>query len=220
MNLGNLPVEATLATLLIMSVLTWVIGISKYLHQRRLARDGQAFLADFWACKDLTSAAQIAAHSPSDFALLARAGFDAHAEHQQDLGSLRFYGEVHEVIERPLRQTLSAVLRQHEKGQAVLASIGSTAPFVGLFGTVWGIMEALKVIGLTGQATIDIVAGPIGDALIATAVGILTAIPAVLLYNYFVRQLRVRNTELEGFAEDLLKVVGQHAAKTASATKD
>jgi biopolymer transport protein ExbB len=83
---------------------------------------------------------------------------------------------------------------------------------VGLFGTVWGIMEALKVIGATGQATIDIVAGPIGEALIATAVGILAAIPAVLLYNYFVRQLRVRNTELEGFCDDLLRIIGQHAS--------
>ena len=218
MNLGNLPVEATLATLLIMSVLTWVIGISKYLHQRRMARDAQAFLTDFWQSKDLASAEKLAAQSPSDFALLAKAGFEAYAEHQRHPGSLRFYGEVHEVIERPLRQTLSAVMRQHEKGQAVLASIGSTAPFVGLFGTVWGIMDALKVIGETGQATIDIVAGPIGEALIATAVGILTAIPAVLLYNYFVRQLRVRNTELEGFAEDLLRLVGQQAVKTP--TKD
>ena len=74
MNLGNLPVEATLATLLIMSVLTWVIGISKYLQQRRLARDAQAFLADFWQCKDLFSAAKIAKDSPSDMALLAQAG--------------------------------------------------------------------------------------------------------------------------------------------------
>jgi biopolymer transport protein ExbB len=219
MNLGNLPVEATLAALLIMSVLTWVIGISKYLQQRRLARDAQAFLTDFWQCKDLSSAAKIAKDSPSDMALLAQAGFDAYAEHQRDPDSLRFYGEVHEVIERPLRQTLSGVLRQHEKGQAVLASIGSTAPFVGLFGTVWGIMDALKVIGATGQATIDIVAGPIGEALIATAVGILTALPAVLLYNYFVRQLRVRNTELEGFAEDLLRVVGQHAAHSNTNNK-
>jgi biopolymer transport protein ExbB len=220
MNLGNLPVEATLATLLIMSALTWVIGISKYLHQRRMDRDGQAFLQDFWQSAHLAAAEKEAAQSPSDFAVLAKAGFEAFAEHQRHPGSLRFYGEVHEVIERPLRQALSAVLRQHEKGQAVLASIGSTAPFVGLFGTVWGIMDALKVIGATGQASIDIVAGPIGEALIATAVGILTAIPAVLLYNYFVRQLRVRNTELEGFAEDLLRLIGQQAAKDMAPPKD
>jgi biopolymer transport protein ExbB len=143
---------------------------------------------------------------------LATAGFGAYAVYQRNPSSLGFYGDVNEVMERPMRQVLATVLRQHEKGQAVLASIGSTAPFVGLFGTVWGIMEALKVIGATGQATIDIVAGPIGEALIATAVGILAAIPAVLLYNYFVRQLRVRNTELEGFADDLLRVIGQHAA--------
>jgi biopolymer transport protein ExbB len=212
MNLGNLPVEATLAVLLIMSMLTWVIGISKYLYSRRMSRDAQEFLQDFWRCKDLTTAEQLAHASHNDFALLATAGFGAYAEYQRNPSSLGFYGDVNEVMERPMRQVLATVLRQHEKGQAVLASIGSTAPFVGLFGTVWGIMEALKVIGATGQATIDIVAGPIGEALIATAVGILAAIPAVLLYNYFVRQLRVRNTELEGFADDLLRVIGQHAA--------
>lgn len=211
MNLGNLPVEATLAVLLIMSMLTWVIGISKLLYSRRMAREAHWFLQAFWQCKDLNAAEQLAKASKCDFALLAKAGFDAYNEYQRNPSSLEFYGDVNEVMERPIRQTLASVLRQHEQGQAILASIGSTAPFVGLFGTVWGIMEALKVIGATGQATIDIVAGPIGEALIATAVGILAAIPAVLLYNYFVRRLRVRNTELEGFGDDLLRVIGQHA---------
>lgn len=212
MNLGNLPVEATLAALLIMSMLTWVIGVSKYLYSRRMARESDAFLQDFWRCENLSAAEQLAHASKCDFALLASAGFDAYSEYQRNPSSLGFYGDVSEVMERPVRHVLASVLRQHEKGQAVLASVGSTAPFVGLFGTVWGIMEALKVIGATGQATIDIVAGPIGEALIATAVGILAAIPAVLLFNYFVRKLRVRNTALEGFANDLLRVIGQHAA--------
>ena len=215
MNLGNLPVEATLATLLLMSVLTWVIGLTKYLHARTMQRDAQAFLDAFWQAKDLKDAQLQTQGFKSDYAVLAHAGFDAYAEYQGNPGSLKFYGDVNEVIERPVRQALSAVLRQHERGQAVLASVGSTAPFVGLFGTVWGIMNALKVIGETGQASIDIVAGPIGEALIATAVGIVTAIPAVLLYNYFVRKLRVRNTELEGFAEDFLRLISKHAATAA-----
>lgn len=212
MNLGHLPVEATLVALLIMSVLSWAIGISKFLHNRRMHQDAQRFAQDFWRCKDLGSAEQWAQGSSCDFALLAQAGLAAYGEYQRTPNKLGFYGDTSEVLERPMRQTLASVMRQHEKGQAVLASIGSTAPFVGLFGTVWGIMDALKVIGATGQATIDIVAGPIGEALIATAVGILVAIPAVLLYNYFVRQLRIRNTELEGFADDLLRVIAQHAA--------
>ena len=212
MNLSNLPVEATLAVLLIMSMLTWIIGISKYLYRRRMAREAQGFLQAFWQCKDLDAAEQLAQASKCDFALLASAGFGAYNAYQRNPSSLGFYGDVNAVMERPIRQMLASVLRQHEQGQAVLASIGSTAPFVGLFGTVWGIMDALKVIAATGQATIDIVAGPIGEALIATAVGILAAIPAVLLYNYFVRQLRVRNTALEGFGDDLLRVIGQHAS--------
>lgn len=210
MDLGNLPVEATLVALLIMSVLTWVIGVSKYLRLRRINDESKTFLHRFWQSTDLSTAELQARSSKCDFAVLAKAGFDAYAEYREHPNSIQFYGDVHEVIERPLRHALATVLRQHEKGQAVLASVGSTAPFVGLFGTVWGIMEALKVIGATGQATIDIVAGPIGEALIATAVGILAAIPAVLLYNYFVRKLRIRNTELEGFVDDFLRVLSQY----------
>lgn len=212
MNLGHFPVEATLVALLIMSVLSWVIGISKYLYSRRMHQDAERFAQDFWRCQDLPSAAQLARTSACDFALLAQTGLQAYDEHQRSPNCLGFYGDANEVVERPMRQTLALVMRQHEKGQAVLASIGSTAPFVGLFGTVWGIMDALKAMGAAGQATIDIVAGPIGEALIATAVGILVALPAVLLYNYFVRQLRVRHTALEGFADDLLRVIAQHAA--------
>ena len=95
-------------------------------------------------------------------------------------------------------------LHKLESGLMVLASIGSTAPFVGLFGTVWGIMHALQDISRTGSAGLDVVAGPIGEALIATAVGIATAIPAVLAYNYGLRQVRLYGAELEAFANDFL----------------
>ena len=95
--------------------------------------------------------------------------------------------------------------RSLERGLAELASIGSTAPFIGVFGTVWGIMNALKTITATGQAGIDVVAGPIGEALIATAIGIATAVPAVLAYNYFLRQLRVHTVEADGFLESFMR---------------
>jgi biopolymer transport protein ExbB len=117
-----------------------------------------------------------------------------------------------DAIERPMRMAVQQVLRKQERGQTELATIGSTAPFIGLFGTVWGIMDALKAIGLSGQASIDVVAGPIGEALIATAVGIVTAIPAVLLYNYFVRKQKLRVTQIDGFIEAFTRMAARQLA--------
>jgi len=113
--------------------------------------------------------------------------------------------DAQQLLERELHKTLQIFNRRREKGLTELASIGSTAPFIGLFGTVWGIMNALVTISATGQASIDVVAGPIGEALIATAIGIATAVPAVLAYNYFLRQQRVLSGQLSEFAEDFLR---------------
>lgn len=110
----------------------------------------------------------------------------------------------HELLERAMRQQLHKEKAKMESGLGWLASIGSTAPFVGLFGTVWGIMHALKDIGAKGSASLDVVAGPIGEALIATALGIAVAIPAVLAYNFFLRQNRATLAALEHFATDFL----------------
>ena len=218
MDLSNIPVQATLLALILMSLLTWTIGISKYRHSQALQTQAKVFLNEFWNSQSIESAEQLTKASQGDFACLAQSGYAAYAEYRANPASLKFYGEVNEVLRQPMRQTLSRILREQEKGLAILASIGSTAPFIGLFGTVWGIMDALTVIGAVGQASIDIVAGPIGEALIATAIGILTAIPAVMLYNFFLRRLKLRNTELEGFIEDVLRVLCVHASRT-SATK-
>ncbi len=212
MSLANLPVHATLTLLVLMSLATWAIGIAKVRHFRKMIQLGAAFQEKFWQAPDVSSGEAIAKQAQGDFAVIAQTGYAALAEYQSNPNSLKFYGEVNDVLQRPMRQSLATILRQQEKGLAVLGTIGSTAPFVGLFGTVWGIMDALKAIGLSGQASIDIVAGPIGEALIATAVGILTAIPAVMLYNYFVRKLKVRTTELDGFVEDFLRVISKHIA--------
>ena len=107
-------------------------------------------------------------------------------------------------LTRHLRDALQRSVMTLQFGQVLLASIGSTAPFVGLFGTVWGIMHALQDISKTGSASLDIVAGPIGEALIATAIGIASAIPAVLAYNFFLRQTKLFETDLENFATDFL----------------
>ena len=110
MDLGNLPVEATLVALLIMSILTWVIGISKYLRLRRLQQESKTFLHRFWQSTDLATAEMQARGSNSDFAILAKAGFDAYAEYRTHPNSIQFYGDVHEVIERPLRHALATCL--------------------------------------------------------------------------------------------------------------
>ncbi|HNL91729.1 MAG TPA: MotA/TolQ/ExbB proton channel family protein, partial [Pseudomonadales bacterium] len=109
-----------------------------------------------------------------------------------------------ELVTRALRQALNRATADLERGQVFLASIGSVAPFVGLFGTVWGIYHALAAIGTTGQASLDKVAGPVGEALIMTAIGLFTAIPAVLAYNAFNRVQRLIIADLDGFAHDLL----------------
>lgn len=111
----------------------------------------------------------------------------------------------HELIERGLRQQLQKERVALESGLGWLASIGTTAPFIGLFGTVWGIMHALKDIGLQGNASLEVVAGPIGEALIATALGLAVAIPAVIAYNFFLRQNRSLLAMLEHFATDFLR---------------
>ena len=119
-------------------------------------------------------------------------------------------GDIQPVLERRMRAEAQKSLRKLESGLMVLASVGSTAPFVGLFGTVWGIMHALQGISASGSAGLDVVAGPIGEALVATAVGIATAIPAVIAYNYGLRRVNLYGAELEAFAEDFL----HHVLKT------
>ena len=116
----------------------------------------------------------------------------------------------HELLERNLKQQVLRERRTLEGGLAVLASVGSTAPFVGLFGTVWGIMSAMKDISRIGNASIDVVAGPIGEALVATGIGIAVAIPAVLAFNFFVRRVKSVTADLDDFANDFLNLA-QHA---------
>ena len=114
-------------------------------------------------------------------------------------------------MERALRQQIVRERRSLETGLAVVASIGSTSPFIGLFGTVWGIMEALKGISAAGSASLETVAGPIGAALVATGVGIAVAVPAVLVYNYFLRRLKLTAADLDDFAHDFYSLAQKSA---------
>lgn len=201
----NWIVDLTLLVLMLLSIATWSIAVIKWRAFRaddHLARD---FLERFRACRSWHERATLTTGAMGDYADLTKTGYQVCAELSGEEGVGCDVQELQEIVDRELRKQGQQTNRRRERGLAELASIGSTAPFIGLFGTVWGIMNALKTISATGQASIDVVAGPIGEALIATAVGIATAIPAVLAYNYFLRQQRLHVTEMDGFREDFLR---------------
>jgi biopolymer transport protein ExbB len=211
---GGSPVVAiTLLLLIALSVVTWSIILFKLWKQIQDAKPKRAFNDAFWTARDWSSAADVAHSSSGDMAQLAQAGFAELKNLSAEQNDLNHIGAPQDVLERMLRQQLQNIQRFHERGLAELATIGSTAPFVGLFGTVWGIMHALQVIGSSGSASLDIVAGPIGEALVATAIGIATALPAVMAYNFFLRRLKVNATELENFAHDFMRLAQKHNFK-------
>ncbi len=202
-------VNVVLVILIALSVVTWSIAILKIKQLKKVAIETTTFTESFWNASDWVAGESLANSSQGDVAAIAKIGFDEFNEYIKNPGSLKFSGDVQEVLERPLHQEIQKILRRHERGLAELASIGSTAPFIGLFGTVWGIMGALQTISASGQASIDVVAGPIGEALIATAIGIAAALPAVLFYNYFVRKMKIWVTELDSFTEAFLRLASK-----------
>ncbi len=206
-------VYATLVLLILLSITTWSIALFKLWKQWQTRKHDHAFNDGFWTAQEWGKAAEVAKGSEGDIARLAQAGFAELKTLNEAQHDLKHSGAPHDVLERMLRQQLQNIQRYHERGLAELATIGSTAPFVGLFGTVWGIMHALQDIGKSGSASLDIVAGPIGEALIATAIGIATALPAVLFYNFYLRRLKVHVTELENFAHDFLRLAQKHDYK-------
>ena len=204
MNTSNLIVEITLLLLMILSIATWSIALIKLRSFRAEGRASKTYLDKFYGERSWQARVKNTEQGAGDFALLGAAGLKACSELQQEAPEADSQ-EAQDILERELRKQSQVISRRRERGLAELASVGSISPFIGLFGTVWGIMNALKPITATGQASIDVVAGPIGEALIATAVGIATAIPAVLAYNYFLRQQKVHTSELNGYAEDFLR---------------
>ena len=206
---SSLAVAATLWLLAAFSVATWALIVAKATQFIRLGARNRRYLASFRAAPNLQSAAEVT-DNRSGFARLAAVGFGV-LRHQPpaEAGDDHAWDR-HELLERNLKQQVLRERRSLETGLAVLASVGSTAPFVGLFGTVWGIMSAMKDISRLGNASIDVVAGPIGEALLATGVGIAVAIPAVLAFNYFVRRVKAVVADLDDFANDFLNLA-QHA---------
>jgi biopolymer transport protein TolQ len=203
--------------LLGMSVTCWAIILNKWIVLRRATAQSQSFLDTFWKSPHLDKVYELTPRfSSAPVAQVFAAGYIelrrlTSSEGQSvglDLG-------LSENIERALRRAANVELNQLERLTTFLATTGSTAPFIGLFGTVWGILRAFQRIGATGQATIATVGPDIAHALVATAVGLLAAIPAVMAYNYFTSRIKGLASEMDAFASDFLNIVKRHYRTSA-----
>lgn len=201
-QVGDWVIRSVALILLAMSVASWYVMATKWLNLRRLAAQSQQSRR-FWA-ETTPEAALNAVRDAGPYAALAQAGHGAAQHlHQRAQAASAQNLSSSEWISTSLQQTLDECSAALQRSMVVLASVGSTAPFVGLFGTVWGIYHALLGIGTAGQASIDQVAGPIGEALIMTALGLAVAIPAVLAYNGLLRAHKGVMQQLNRFAHDL-----------------
>jgi biopolymer transport protein ExbB len=212
---GDFIARGTIILLGIMSVSTWYVMITKFIEQMRLLRQARIANRSFWTAPSLRAGAD-ALDKASAFRMLVEDGLTAAAHHE---------GTLTDQIDRPswitmsLQRSVDAINNRLQTGLAVLATVGSTAPFVGLFGTVWGIYHALTAIGIAGQASIDKVAGPVGEALIMTAIGLAVAVPAVLAYNWMVRRNKVAMDQVRHFSGDLLALLIGGTARSATPAK-
>jgi biopolymer transport protein ExbB len=197
---GDAVIKAVALLLLLMSVSAWVLILWKTWLLRRVRTDITRAVASFWSAPNLQAGqAQLVAFDRSGVLTpLLQAATTASGP-----ATLASSSSAASQLTRRLRDALHAVLSQLQWGQVLLASIGSTAPFIGLFGTVWGIYHALVGISTAGTLSIERVSGPVGEALIMTAAGLAVAIPAVLAYNIFGKMVGACEAELEGFAHDL-----------------
>jgi biopolymer transport protein ExbB len=193
---GDFVARGTLIILVIMSVGSWYIGIVKYIEQARLMKDHREADAKFWRAKNVHEGAGTL-REDSAFRFVAEEGAIAMKDHS---AMKTQHMDLSTWLGMSLDRAIDVVNNRLQTGLAFLATVGSTAPFIGLFGTVWGIYHALTAIGIAGQASIDKVAGPVGEALIMTALGLAVAVPAVLGYNWLVRRNRVAMEHVRRYA--------------------
>jgi biopolymer transport protein ExbB len=212
MGFGNLLAQAdgvalaVLILLLLMAVFSWYYIVTKALRAVHIRRAADAVVSSFWEAPSLADGIKaMEGQRPSEpFSKIALDGVNAASHHEKHTGGR--LGEsmgLGEFVERALRKAISRETTGLETGLTFLATVGATAPFVGLFGTVWGIYHALIRIGASGEASLDAVAAPVGEALIMTAIGLAVAVPAVLGYNFLVRSNRVVTQSFDNFAHDL-----------------
>ncbi len=216
---GDWVTRSVFAALLLMSVASWIVIGLKALGVLRAKRQA-AGVESFWHSADMAEGLSKLDNEANPFRDLAIEGCEAAAHHRATKAQLHDSLDASDWISRALRNSIDSATGRLQAGLAILASVGSTAPFVGLFGTVWGIYHALMKIGAAGQASIDQVAGPIGEALIMTTLGLAVAIPAVLGYNALVRGNKHILAKLGRFAHDLHAYYVTGARVTSSSSAD
>jgi biopolymer transport protein ExbB len=195
-----------LGVLVLMSVVSWALIVAKGVTQFLRGKRSAAFLALFWNARSLDAVqTELVTKGGRDpFSALSAHALHAQAHHaRHGAARLAEAGTANEFITRTIKKVLDEQTMRLESGLTALATIGATAPFVGLFGTVWGVYHALLAIGMSGSGTLDKVAGPVGEALIMTGIGLAVAIPAVMAYNAFTRNNRVLAARLDAFAYEL-----------------
>ncbi len=210
---GDWVSKGTLIILAIMSMGSWYIMFVKVYEQFKLFREAARVKSTFWSSGSVAEGVS-GLKEGSPFRFIAESGMEATKHHE---GKLLEQIDLNEWVTMSIQRGVENVGSRLQDGLAFLATVGSTAPFVGLFGTVWGIYHALTAIGIAGQASIDKVAGPVGEALIMTAFGLAVAVPAVLGYNWLVRRNKVAMEHLRGFSADLHLVIVSGAARKAKA---
>jgi biopolymer transport protein ExbB len=196
---GDFVSRGTLIILVIMSMGSWYILITKLWESLKLAGEAKVARKGFFKAASLVEGAKLLKKS-SAFRYIAETGIEASEHHE---GTLTENIDHSTWVGMKVQRSVDEVNSRLQDGLAVLATVGSTAPFVGLFGTVWGIYHALTAIGIAGQASIDKVAGPVGEALIMTAIGLAVAVPAVLGYNWLVRRNKVTMESVRAFGADV-----------------
>ena len=210
---GDLVARITLGILAIMSMGSWYIIITKVYEQARMGHQARAADKTFWTAPSVQKgAAGLKEGSP--FRFIAESGLEATQKHEGLLGNV----DMNTWVSTAIQRAIDNIQSRTQDGLAFLATVGSTAPFVGLFGTVWGIYHALTAIGVAGQASIDKVAGPVGEALIMTAIGLAVAVPAVLGYNWLIRRNKAAMERVRGFGADLHAVLLSSRPAPAKAT--
>jgi biopolymer transport protein ExbB len=210
---GDWVSKGTLIILVIMSMGSWYIIFVKLWEQSKLGREGRAMGQSFWKASSLKEgAAKLKANSA--YRYIAETGIEANDHHEGDMTENI---DLNTWVTMSVQRAVDNINNRLQDGLAFLATVGSTAPFVGLFGTVWGIYHALTAIGIAGQASIDKVAGPVGEALIMTAIGLAVAVPAVMGYNWLVRRNKVLMETVRAFGSDVHAVLlGKRGEPTAA----
>ena len=199
---GDFIAKTVLVLLVIMSMGSWYIMITKLFEQTKLMKQAKAANKTFWTAPSVPQGISTL-QTGSPFRFIAESGMQATERHEGLLGGV----DLNTWVTMSVQRAMENVQNRLQDGLAFLATVGSTAPFVGLFGTVWGIYHALTAIGIAGQASIDKVAGPVGEALIMTAIGLAVAVPAVLGYNWLVRRNKTSMERVRAFGNDIHSVL-------------